>query len=319
MTPVLDELGQRLGPQASGPFPLADHSTYRVGGAAALGVVLDSEADVDAVRDALVGLDVPLLMVGRGSNLLVADAGFPGLAVLLGPYFETITIDRTRVRAGGAAPLPVVARQTVAAGLTGFEWAVGVPGSIGGAVRMNAGGHGSEMAHSLVDVRVVDLHTGTDHRVPAADLDLRYRHSSVAAHQLVTDVVLELASGDAEESHTMINEIVAWRRENQPGGANAGSVFTNPAGDSAGRLIDQAGAKGLRIGTAEVSVKHANFIQADVGGWADDIVALMIEVRRRVAAWAGVDLVPETRLVGFDADTVAALGLEAVPQQETSP
>jgi UDP-N-acetylmuramate dehydrogenase len=206
------------------------------------------------------------------------------------------------VRAGGAASLPVVARRTAAAGLTGFEWAVGVPGSIGGAVRMNAGGHGSDMAETLTGVRVRNLATGEDGWVPADRLELSYRHSAVTASQLVVEAELGLRIGDRERAEAAITEIVRWRRENQPGGPNAGSVFTNPPGDSAGRLIEASGSKGLRIGTAMVSVKHANFIQADEGGRADDVVALMAEVQRRVEQATGVRLLPETCLVGFDHD-----------------
>jgi UDP-N-acetylmuramate dehydrogenase len=206
------------------------------------------------------------------------------------------------VPSSAAAALPVVARRTAAAGLTGFEWAVGVPGSIGGAVRMNAGGHGSDMAAVLARVRVVDLRSGEDGWVAATDLDLGYRRSALLPHQLVVSARLALAPGDADRSAAELAEIVAWRRANQPGGPNAGSVFTNPPGDSAGRLIDEAGGKGLRHGSAVVSTKHANFIQADEGGRAADVLALMAKVQDLVLAHAGVALVPETRLVGFSAD-----------------
>jgi UDP-N-acetylmuramate dehydrogenase len=135
--------------------------------------------------------------------------------------------------------------------------------------------------------------------VPATALDLGYRRSAVAPHHVVVEAELALAPGDPERGAELLSEIVAWRREHQPGGPNAGSVFTNPDGDSAGRLIDEAGLKGLRMGTAEVSPKHANFIQADEGGRADDVFALMGEVRRRVREQLGVDLRPETRCLGF--------------------
>ena len=239
---------------------------------------IDDDADLAAVVAATRATGIDVLVVGKGSNLLVADAGFPGLAVALGEGFAEVTIDGTTVHAGAAAALPVVARRTVAAGLTGFEWAVGVPGSVGGAVRMNAGGHGSDLAASLAGVRVVDLRTGEDGVVPSRALDLGYRRSAVEPHQLVVAADLALAVGDVAQGTRELAEIVAWRRANQPGGPNAGSVFTNPDGDSAGRLIDAAGAKGLRVGTAAVSTKHANFIQADDGGRADDVLALM---RRR--------------------------------------
>lgn len=296
-----------LGDRAQRAVPLGPLTTYRVGGPAALAVRVEDDADLAAVAVAIERSGVPTLVVGNGSNLLVADAGFDGLAVVLGEGFAGIDIEGATVRAGAGALLPVVARRTAAASLTGFEWAVGVPGSIGGAVRMNAGGHGSDMSASLVGVRRVDLRTGEDGWVPASALGLRFRGSDVAAHHLVVAAELALAPGDRVTSEATIGEIVRWRREHQPGGANAGSVFVNPAGDSAGRLVDLAGCKGWRHGTAQVSAKHANFIQADDGGSADDIVALMVQVQRRVADVTGVRLRSETRLVGFAADQLGDL------------
>jgi UDP-N-acetylmuramate dehydrogenase len=165
---------------------------------------------------------------------------------------------------------------------------------------MNAGGHGSDMAACLGGVRVVDLRTGEDGEVPAASLHLGYRSSSIAPEHLVVWADLTLAAGDPERGAAEMAEIVAWRRSHQPGGPNAGSVFTNPPGDSAGRLIEAAGGKGLRVGTASVSTKHANFIQADDDGRADDVRALMAAVQARVLAHSGVELHAETRCVGFD-------------------
>jgi UDP-N-acetylmuramate dehydrogenase len=305
ITDALAFLGGRL----EAGRPLGPLATYRVGGPARWFVEVADEAELTRLGAALGALTgspvpVPVLVVGRGSNLLVADAGFDGLVVQLGEAFAGIEVaprgpGASRVRAGGAASLPVVARRTVAEGLAGFEWAVGVPGSIGGAVRMNAGGHGSDMAAALLGVRVVDVHTGETRDMVPADLHLSYRSSSVAPHQVVVWADLGLTAGDRATGEAEMAEIVRWRRDHQPGGHNAGSVFTNPPGDSAGRLIDAAGCRGLRVGTAEVSTKHANFIQADDGGSADDVFALMVEVVRRVRAHAGVDLHPETRLEGF--------------------
>ena len=296
---TIEAAARLLVPPGRRDEPVGPLTTYRVGGAAAILVQLDGDDDLARLVEAVRTTGVDVLVVGRGSNLLVADAGFPGVAVVLGDAYASVEVAGTTVRAGAAATLPVVARRTVAAGLTGFEWAVGVPGSVGGAVRMNAGGHGADLAASLRRVRVADLRTGEDGWVPARHLALGYRRSSVAAHQLVLAVELELHAGDPAAGAAAMSEIVAWRRANQPGGANAGSVFTNPPGDSAGRLIEAAGAKGLRHGTAEVSTKHANFIQADDGGRADDVWALMGEVAERVEAATGVRLHPETRLVGF--------------------
>lgn len=296
---TIDEAARLLGEIAVANAPLGPRTTYRVGGSAALLVEIADDAALERVCETVLTTGIEVLVVGKGSNLLVADAGFPGLVLVLGDRFAAVEVDGSIVRAGGAAALPVVARRSVAAGLTGFEWAVGVPGSIGGAVRMNAGGHGSDMATSLLGVRVVDLRTGEDGVVPASTLELGYRRSAIAPHHLVVSADLGLVEGDADEGSRMLSEIVAWRRANQPGGPNAGSVFTNPQGDSAGRLIESVGIKGLRVGTASVSAKHANFIQADEGGRADDVRDLMVLVIERVRAATGIELRPETRLVGF--------------------
>ena len=168
MRSPVDAAEESLGERARRDVPIGPLTTYRVGGAAALFVRVESEDDLAAVSHSVSATGVAVLVVGKGSNLLVADAGFDGLAVVLGDAFEDISIDGLIVTAGAAASLPVVARRTAAAGLTGFEWAVGVPGSIGGAVRMNAGGHGSDMAATLTRVRVVDLAGGEDGWVPAA-------------------------------------------------------------------------------------------------------------------------------------------------------
>lgn len=296
---TVDAAAAILGARATRDEPIAPFSTYRVGGAASLFLTIDDAADLQVLAHAVRETAIDVLVVGNGSNLLVADRGFAGLAVRLGSTYSQIEIEGSSVRAGGAALLPVVARQTVKAGLTGFEWAVGVPGSVGGAVRMNAGGHGSDMARSLLGVRVLDLRTGEDGDVSAADLDLSYRHSAIGSHDLVLEATLGLQPGERADGEATLSEIVRWRRANQPGGQNAGSVFTNPEGDSAGRLIDEAGCRGRRHGSAAMSTKHANFIQADPEGSADDVRDLMVEVRDAVFAHSGVRLHPETVMVGF--------------------
>ena len=283
---------------------LADHpigpmTTYRAGGRAARFVRPVDRSELEAVAAGVASAGIPVLVVGRGSNLLVADGGFGGLAVQLGQAFEKVRAEGTTVAAGAGVSLPVLARRTVAESLTGFEWAVGVPGSLGGAVRMNAGGHGSDMATTLVSADTVDLATGEGRRRTLADLSLDYRSSSIEQSEVVVEATIALAVGDMASGEERLAEIVRWRRENQPGGQNAGSVFTNPVGDSAGRLIDEAGLKGWRFGSASVSERHANFIQVDEGGSADDVVALMDMVARRVIEVHGIRLEPETVIVGF--------------------
>ncbi len=285
--------------------PLAPLTTYRVGGSAAL-FVRAGRGDLARVAEAAQASGLPVLVVGRGSNMLVADAGFHGIAVTLVGSEDGVDIDPSTaiVRAGAGVALPVLARKTAASTLTGFEWAVGVPGSIGGAVRMNAGGHGSDMASCLLDVVVADLDepSAAERTLDVADLGLGFRSSALPPNAVVLEARLQLAPGDAAAAKRLIDEIVAWRRANQPGGQNAGSVFVNPVpGEvTCGALIDAAGLRGLRIGSAAVSDKHANFIQADDGGTASDVRAVMREVARRVEEHSGHRLRTEVRLVGFD-------------------
>jgi len=295
----------------SGRAPFGARTTYRVGGGADEVVEVGSVADLVSLTSRLGG-DRSVYVLGRGSNTLVADAGFAGVVVHLGDAFASIETDEAAgtVTAGGAADLPVVARRSVEAGLTGFEWAVGVPGSVGGGVRMNAGGHGSDMAASVVSVRVFDLDRGEVVELDVAALDFGYRRSSLGSRHVVLDATLHLTHGDIEAGRSSLREIVRWRREHQPGGANCGSVFTNPIDDSAGRLIEAAGLKGFRVGTARVSEKHANFIQADTGGSGDDVLSLMTSIHDAVETLTGVSLRSEVRLVGFDDSAVDALSTE---------
>jgi UDP-N-acetylmuramate dehydrogenase len=302
-----------LGSLARRDVPLAPFTTYKVGGSAALFAEATSIDDLAIVARALGASQLPLLIVGRGSNLLVNDAGFAGIAVSIAEISMSIDIDEQTgiVDAGSGVLLPVLARRTVKAGLTGFEWAVGVPGSVGGAVKMNAGGHGSDISASLIDVTVADLAAAGDapdaelrlDTIAAADLGLRFRGSALPATSVVVSARLQLATGaDPEAGDRELSEIVAWRRANQPGGQNAGSVFVNPVpGEvSAGALIDEIGLRGHRIGSASVSDKHANFIQADVDGSANDVVDLMKFVRQRVLDETGYALRSEIKLIGFE-------------------
>ncbi len=302
----LAALGRSLGVRARRDHPLGALTTYRVGGTAALFVEPDDEEQLLAVARGLAGLQVPVLVLGKGSNLLIADGGFPGLVVSLGTGFDVLSMAGRTVRAGGAVSLPVLARRTAAAGLCGLEWAVGVPGSVGGAVAMNAGGHGSDTAAVLVSYRWVDLTSGEVRESDAERLEFAYRHTTLTATDVVVAGTFELDPGDPDTGKGAIDEIVRWRRANQPGGSNAGSVFTNPPGDSAGRLIESCGLKGFRMGTAVVSTKHANFIQADPDGSADDVRRLITHLQRAVAEASGVTLRTEVRMIGFhDAGSVA--------------
>ena len=304
-----------LGDRARRDVSLGPYTTYGVGGPAALFLDRADAGDLALARRAVAASGVAVLVVGRGSNLLVADAGFAGLAITLGDAFAAIHPDEAaaRVAAGAAVSLPVLARRTAVLGLRGLEWSVGVPGSVGGAVRMNAGGHGSDIRASLTRAWVFDLGRDPDGgdpgggavevggvEVAAADLGLGYRTSGLRPLQVVVAAEFALVAGSKEEAEAEVAAVVRWRREHQPGGSNAGSVFANPEGDSAGRLIDAAGLRGHRRGSASVSPKHANFVQVDPGGSADDVRALIEDVRGVVETRFGVVLELENRLVGFD-------------------
>jgi UDP-N-acetylmuramate dehydrogenase len=307
-TEAVRVLRERLGDRVQPDVPLAPLTTYRVGGAAAGFVDVTSIDDLVAVSEVRAATGVPVLVVGRGSNMLVADGGFAGIALSIAGFAGHIALpgepDDHIVTAGGGVALPVLARRTAAASLTGFEWAVGVPGSVGGAVRMNAGGHGSDMATSVLDVQVFDMDRPGDGLVtiPQTALGLRFRASDLAPSQIVCEARLQLGAGDRATAESEIAEIVRWRREHQPGGQNCGSVFVNPVpGEvTAGGLIDGLGLRGFSIGTACVSEKHANFIQAATAGTAADVRAVIEHVRSEVARRTGYRLRSEVRLVGFD-------------------
>jgi UDP-N-acetylmuramate dehydrogenase len=300
---AVEVAGRVLGGLGARGVVLAPLTTYRVGGPAALLVRPTTVDDLVKVHEAVHESGLPVLVVGRGSNLLIADEGFAGIAIVLGSSWADIIIDPVtrRVVAGAAASLPVLARRTVAASLSGLEWAVGVPGSVGGGVRMNAGGHGSDIAASLLTIDLFDLHRGSAVTLPASGLGLRFRGSDLAEHQLVLSAAMQLQVGEQSRSEVELEEIVRWRREHQPGGQNAGSVFVNPVpGEvAAGALIDALGLRGFRIGSAHVSLKHANFIQADEGARARDVLDVIIAVRTQVAEATGHQLRSEVRLIGF--------------------
>jgi UDP-N-acetylmuramate dehydrogenase len=309
----LRRLADVLGERATPDKPLGPLTTYGVGGPAALCVEVEGPEDLAVVRRVCrehVATPPAVFVLGRGSNLLVADEGFEGMVLHLGAGFADIDLPPAAgqgaspegpvvVRAGAAAALPVLARRVADAGWSGLSWAVGVPGSVGGAVRMNAGGHGSDMASCLVRYSWVDLFSDAGGTDDVGHLDYGYRSSSVAVSHVVLAAELAVRPGSVAEEQAAVSGIVKWRRQHQPGGSNAGSVFTNPEGDSAGRLIEAAGLKGFRLGTAHVSEKHGNFIQADKDGRADDVHALMAHVRDVVAEQSGVVLRAEVRLLGF--------------------
>jgi UDP-N-acetylmuramate dehydrogenase len=284
---------------------LAELTTLRVGGAARALVVAERDEDLAAVGAVCRDHGLPWLVVGRGSNLLVADGGWPGVAIVLGRGYRGVEIvphddGGAIAHLGAAEPLPTVAVRLADAGLSGAAWAAGVPGTVGGGVRMNAGAHGGEVADHLVEVDLVRLRSGARETWPAATCGLTYRHSQLPDDAVVVRSTWRLPPGDRDEVRAEIRAVRDWRREHQPiNEPNCGSVFTNPDGDSAGRLVEAAGGKGLRVGGAEVSDKHANFIVTRPGARAADVVELVETLRRRIADRFGVTLRPEVVVVGM--------------------
>lgn len=281
--------------------PLGPLTTYKSGGPARLFAEVDGRERLAELIGSGVTRDNEVLVLGRGSNLVVADSGFDGVVLKLGPGFAEIRVGAADVTAGGAAPLPRLARAAVDGGLRGLEFLAGVPGSVGGAVRQNAGCFGAETKDRLTEAEIVDLASGAVRRSGPEGLELSYRSSNVEPSDLVVEAVFRAEAGDPAAGRREIRRITRWRRRNQPGGTlNAGSVFKNPEHISAGELIDSLGLKGMSVGGVRVSARHANFFVADAGAVSDDIYLLTRAVRDRVLELTGTDLEPEIQFIGFD-------------------
>lgn len=281
--------------------PLGPLTTYKTGGPARLFAEIATRDDLDALISSGLSSTCEVLVLGRGSNLLVSDEGFDGLVVHLVGDFLSVDVEEEIVTAGGAAPLSRVARTAVDSGLTGLEFFVGIPGSVGGAVRQNAGCFGVETSDRLLEASIVDLGTGERRLADVSDLELSYRHSNVGARQLVESACFQARRGDPDGGRRLMREVTRWRKENQPGGTlNAGSVFKNPPDVAAGELIDRLGLKGMRVGDVAVSEKHANFFVAGPNATAADIFRLVADVKDTVFERSGTILEPEIQFVGFE-------------------
>jgi UDP-N-acetylmuramate dehydrogenase len=299
-------LRERLGPALRVGFPLASLTSFRIGGPAALFVEAEDDDDLRAVGDAVAATGAPAAVIGKGSNVLIADDGFPGVVIRLGRGYRWAARDGERLAAGGAMALPALAGVAMRHHLAGLEFGVAIPASLGGAVRMNAGAHDGSMSDVLEAIDVFVLSEAGRRRVAAADAGFAYRRSALPVDGVVVGATAGLRSDDEDRIRARMEEAREWRRRTQPlAEANCGSVFKNPEGDHAARLIDTAGGKGLRVGGAHVSEKHANFIVADPGATAADVWALIERVRDLVASTAGVRLETEVQLMGAVADARA--------------
>ena len=278
--------------------PMARHTTYRIGGPAELFCTLDSVHDVATTLRILGEEGVPWSIVGKGSNLLVADGGYAGAVLVLGREFKRHAIEGDLLRAGAASVAAVLVQEAFGRGMAGLAWAVGIPGTLGGALAMNAGTRDGSVGATVDTVTLFSPEEGLL-LVHGSDIEWGYRRSGLAGRGIILEAALRVSSGDPIQVRSAMERLLKERKGSQPlGMPSAGSVFMNPEGASAGRLIEAAGLKGLRRGGAMVSPQHANFIVNDGGATAADVAGLMRTIQTTVKARTGVELRPEIRLLG---------------------
>jgi UDP-N-acetylenolpyruvoylglucosamine reductase len=290
-------------------YPLARLTTVRTGGVAELFARAGTLAELERLLAWAAAEGHPVGVIGSGSNLLVADDGVPGLVLKLDEELSRIQISGTRIQCGGGARLPSVAAQAARAGLAGIEFGVSIPGTVGGAVRMNANAYGGELQRVLEWAEVATA-TGVDRRTPER-LGFSYRRSAVAPGEVVAQASFRLEPAEPAAVAAVLKDLRQRRKDTQPSGIRTfGSTFKNPdnpraEGRTAGQLLDAAGCRGLRIGGAGFSLKHANFIENHGDATTADVVAVMAAGRRRVKERFGVVLEPEVQALGpvaFPAD-----------------
>lgn len=278
--------------------PLSGRTTLRIGGPARFLVEVHDVNALAALLNASRAEGLPVLALGKGSNLLVPDAGFPGVVFTLAGDFLATRIEPPDVVAGGGVSLMSLAVATQKAGLSGLENLSGIPSSLGAAVRINAGSYGSEIFEVLVAVDLVSTQ-GKRRTVPASEIPHGYRWTALSeTDDVVSGAALRLVPKPAQQIAAHIDEVTAKRKEALPKQPNAGSIFKNPPGLFAGKLLEECGLKGRRIGGAEISPVHANVIVNLGGATAKDVEALMEEMKAAVRSRFGVDLVPEIRVLG---------------------
>ena len=280
-------------------FPLAALTSFRLGGPAALYLEVESDGDLRAAGRAITETGIPFLVIGKGSNLLVSDEGFEGLVLRLGRAFRWVARDGDRLTAGAAMPLPALAGVALSHFLAGLEFGVAIPASLGGCVRMNAGAHGHSLDEVVEAVEIFVLGEGRKRWIAGSDAGFGYRSSALPDGGVVTAATVRLGPGDPAGIRMHMDEAREWRRATQPlAEPNCGSVFKNPPGDHAARLVEAAGAKGLAVGGARVSEKHSNFVVAAPGATAEDVYHLIAMVQERVRQRFGMELEREVHLVG---------------------
>lgn len=281
--------------------PMKKHTTFAVGGPADVLVLPQSVKEMSLAMRAAKALDLPVLVLGGGSNVLVRDGGIRGVVIQLNEMTKVLSCNETKILASAGLMLKDICAFALAQGLTGIEFACGIPGTLGGAVFMNAGAYGGEMSFVVSRVRAVTS-TGDVHTYETPNLGFGYRQSRFQKSQeFVVEAELQLRRGDKDEIKAVMDDLTQRRESKQPLDMHsAGSTFKRPPGYFAGTLIDQTGLKGLSHGDAEVSKKHAGFVVNRGHASAQDVLAVIHEVQRRVEEAHGVHLEPEIRIVGED-------------------
>jgi UDP-N-acetylenolpyruvoylglucosamine reductase len=281
--------------------PLARRTTLRVGGPADIYVEPASETDLASVLKYCGSHAIPHLALGRGSNLLVRDGGIRGVVIsLANECFSRIEIDGERLRCGAGAKLKNVAVEAKRNGLSGVEFLEGIPGSVGGALRMNAGAMGGDTFNAVESVRVMDV-AGRVHELPASQIKVEYRCCPLLMDRIALGAVFKCTPAPREEIERRMGQYNAKRWESQPAKPSAGCTFKNPQAIPAGRLIDELGLKGKRIGDAMVSLEHGNFIVNDGKASAHDVLELIGFIKHKAMAERGIELHTEVEIVGVDA------------------
>ncbi len=279
--------------------PLAKHTYFGIGGAAAAYLEIGTVSELAAVARLHRETGVPVAVIGRGSNLLVSDTGFDGIGLRLVGALAALSVDGNVISAGAGLSLPRLSKRMSRLGLSGVEFALGIPGSVGGALIMNAGAWGSSFGDVVTNVTVMDT-AGELATVSHQDAAFEYRRSGLDAHFCVVGATLALEPGDAETITAQMQGFYQQKIETQPfAEENAGCMFKNPAGDSAGRLIDISGLKGYRIGGAEVSTVHGNFILNIDNATAADVLELVTHIQEQVHKKTGISLETEVKRLGF--------------------
>lgn len=281
--------------------PMSKHTTFRCGGPAQFFVRASSASDITAAINAAEKADTPWWIVGCGSDLLVSDAGLPGVVIEIGERMAHISIDESVVRVQAGATNEAVAQAALEAGLTGYEFASGIPGSVGGAAIMNAGAYDGEFKDVAASVSCL-FPDGTVREIPAKKADWSYRHSMMSDEGLVVlGATLQLAAGNKDDIRAKMDDLAQRRSSKQPlEMASAGSTFKRPEGYFAGKLIQDAGMQGHSVGDAQVSTKHAGFVVNTGNATAADVLQVIRDVQAAVADQFGVTLETEVRMWGFD-------------------